>query len=62
MQSFVIGACSTCDLPQDYVDRHEIAIVKYTFTINHKEYKDGDMDAHTFLIWSAKAMWQPPRK
>ena len=49
MQSFVIGACSTCDLPQDYVDRHEIAIVKYTFTINHKEYKDGDMDAHTFF-------------
>jgi len=48
MQSFVIGACSTCDLPQDYVDRHEIAIVKYTFSIDHKEYKDGEMDAHTF--------------
>jgi DegV family protein with EDD domain len=49
MQSFVIGACSTSDLPQEYIVKNEIAVVKFTFMIDHKEYKDGDMDAHTFF-------------
>lgn len=49
MQNFVIGTCSTSDLPQHYIDKNEIAIVKFTFTIDHKEYKDGEMDAKAFF-------------
>ena len=49
MQSFVIGACSTSDLPPDYVQKNEIEIVKLSYMIDHKEYKDGDMDAKVFF-------------
>ncbi len=49
MQNFVIGTCSTSDLPQHHIDKHEIAIVKFTFTVDHKEYKDGEMDAKVFF-------------
>ncbi len=49
MSSFVIGACSTSDLPKEYTDKHNILILKYTFTIDNKEYKDGDMDTKTFF-------------
>ena len=49
MQNFVIGTCSTCDLPLDYVQKHEIEIVKLSYMIDHKEYKDGDMDAKVFF-------------
>jgi DegV family protein with EDD domain len=49
MQNFVIGACSTCDLPQYYIEKNEIVIVKLSYMIDHKEYKDGDMDAKLFF-------------
>jgi DegV family protein with EDD domain len=49
MKSFVIGTCSTADLPQYYIDQHEISVVKFTFTIDHKEYKDGEMEAKVFF-------------
>ncbi len=49
MQNFVIGACSTCDLPLDYVQKNEIEIVKLSYMLDHKEYKDGDMDAKVFF-------------
>ncbi len=49
MQNFVIGACSTSDLPRDYVQKNEIEIVKLSYMIDHKEYKDGDMDAKVFF-------------
>ncbi len=49
MSSFVIGACSTSDLPESYTKEHDIVILKYTYTLDHKEYKDGDMDTKTFF-------------
>jgi len=48
MFDYTIGTSSTSDLPQPYLDEHEILLIKYTFYIDHKEYKDGDMDAKTF--------------
>ncbi len=49
MSDFVIGACSTSDLPKYYTDKHGILILKYTFSIDNKEYKDGDMDTKKFF-------------
>lgn len=49
MSSFVIGACSTSDLPKSYADKHNVFILKYTFTIDNKDYKDGDMDTKKFF-------------
>ncbi len=49
MQNFVIGTCSTSDLPRSYVETHELVVMKYTFMIDKKEYKDGDMDPKTFF-------------
>lgn len=49
MQNFVIGTCSTSDLPRSYIDTHHLIIMKYTFMFDRKEYKDGDMDAKTFF-------------
>lgn len=49
MQNYVIGACSTSDLPQHYIEKNEIEIVKFTFMLDNKEYKDGDMDAKVFF-------------
>ncbi len=48
MANFVIGTSSTSDLPLDYVQKHDLLIMKYTFILDHKEYKDGDMDPKTF--------------
>ncbi len=49
MSGYVIGTCSTADLPPSYVDAHHVLVIKYTYTIDHVEYKDGDMDAKTFF-------------
>lgn len=49
MSSFVIGTCSTSDLPEPYVQKNNVLILKYTFMIDHHEYKDGDMDTKTFF-------------
>ena len=49
MSSYIIGACSTSDLPKSYTDKHNILVLKYTFTIDNKEYKDGDMDTKKFF-------------
>ncbi len=49
MSSFVIGTCSTSDLPKSYIEKHELLILKFSYMIDHKEYKDGDMDTKTFF-------------
>lgn len=48
MANYIIGTSSTSDLPLDYIQKHDLLIMKYTFIINHKEYKDGDLDSKTF--------------
>ncbi len=48
MDSFIIGTSSTSDLPLDYIEKHGLILMKYTFILDHKEYKDGDMDPKTF--------------
>ena len=48
MDSFIIGTSSTSDLPLDYIEKHSLRLMKYTFILDHKEYKDGNMDAKTF--------------
>ncbi len=47
--SFIIGACSTSDLPKDYAEKHNIFILKYHVTIDNKHYRDGDLDTKTFF-------------
>lgn len=49
MSNFVIGTCSTSDLPQSYIEKHELLLLKFSYTIDHTEYKDGDMDTKTFF-------------
>ena len=49
MSNFVIATSSTSDLPAEYTQKHNIPILKFTFIIDHKEYKDGDMDTKTFF-------------
>lgn len=48
MDSFIIGTSSTSDLPLEYIQKHGLLLMKYTFILDHKEYKDGDMDPKTF--------------
>lgn len=48
MSKFVIITTSTADLPKDYIERNSLTIVKYSFTIDGKDYKDGDMDPKEF--------------
>lgn len=49
MSNFNIASSSTSDLPKEYTQKHNILIMKYTFIIDHKEYKDGDMDTKAFF-------------
>ena len=49
MSTFTIATSSTSDLPVEYTDKHQIPIMKYTYLIDHQEYKDGDMDSKTFF-------------
>ncbi len=49
MSSFVIGTCSTSDLPKSYIEKHKLLILKFSYMLDHKEYKDGDMDTKTFF-------------
>jgi len=48
MANYIIGTSSTSDLPIDYIQKHDLLIMKYTFIMDQKEYKDGDMDPKTF--------------
>jgi DegV family protein with EDD domain len=48
MANYIIGTSSTSDLPLDYIQRHDLLIMKYTFILDHKEYKDGDLAPKTF--------------
>lgn len=48
MDSFIIGTSSTSDLPLNYIEQHGLLLIKYTFILDHKEYKDGNMDPKTF--------------
>lgn len=48
MSNFIIATSSPCDLPQEYVEKHNIPVIKYTFTIDQKDYKDGEMDIKEF--------------
>lgn len=48
MSNFIIATSSPSDLPQDYLNKHNIPVIKYTFTLDQKDYKDGDMDSKKF--------------
>lgn len=48
MLSYYISTSSTSDLPADYVKKHNIPVINYTYLIGHTEYKEGDMDMKTF--------------
>lgn len=49
MLNYYMSTSSTSDLPADYIEKHNIQLIRYTFLIGHTEYKDGDMDATTFF-------------
>lgn len=49
MLNYCISTSSTSDLPADYIEKHDIPVIKYTYTMGHKEYKDGDMDPKSFF-------------
>lgn len=49
MPNFIISTSGNSDLPKEYTQKHDIPIINFTYTINHKEYKDGDMDPKTFF-------------
>ena len=49
MANYIIGTSSTSDLPLDYIQKNNLLIMKYTFILDQKEYKDGDMDPKTFF-------------
>jgi DegV family protein with EDD domain len=49
MLSYCISTSSTSDLPVEYTKKHQIPVMKYTYTLGHKEYKDGDMDPKVFF-------------
>ncbi len=49
MINYCISTSSTSDLPPEYTEKHEIPVMKYTYTIEHKEYKDGDMSPKAFF-------------
>jgi EDD domain protein, DegV family len=48
MANYIIGTSSTSDLPLEYIQKYDLLIMKYTFILDHKEYKDGDLDPKTF--------------
>lgn len=49
MLNYCISTSSTSDLPADYTQKHEIPIMKYNYSIDSVEYKDGDMDPKVFF-------------
>ena len=49
MSNFSIITSSTSDLPQEYIEKNDLTTIKYTFTLNGKDYKDGDMDSKEFF-------------
>lgn len=49
MLKFSISTSSTSDLPVEYIEKHNIPVLKYTYTLGHKEYKDGDMAPKAFF-------------
>lgn len=49
MLNYCISTSSTSDLPIEYTKKHDIPVMKYTYTVGHKEYKDGDMDPKAFF-------------
>ncbi len=49
MSNFTIGTCSTSDLPEAYIEKNKLLLLKFSYTIDHTEYKDGDMDTKTFF-------------
>jgi DegV family protein with EDD domain len=49
MLNYCISTSSTSDLPVEYIEKHQVPVMKYTYTLNHKEYKDGDMDPKVFF-------------
>ncbi len=49
MSNFTIITSSTSDLPKEYLEKHDITTIKYTFTLDGKDYKDGDMDYKKFF-------------
>jgi DegV family protein with EDD domain len=48
MANYIIGTSSTSDLPLDYIQKHGLLLMKYTFILDHKEYKDGDLSSKAF--------------
>ena len=49
MSNYIISTSSTSDLPKALAEKYQIPIMKYTFYMDHKEYKDGDMDPKLFF-------------
>lgn len=49
MSYFAIGTCSTSDLPESYIEKNDLLLLKFSFTIDHTEYKDRDMDTKMFF-------------
>ncbi|MGE5494345.1 MAG: DegV family protein [Burkholderiales bacterium] len=49
MMNYCISTSSTSDLPPEYTEKHKIPVMKYTFMIGQKEYKDGDMSSKEFF-------------
>jgi len=49
MSEYIISTSSTSDLPAEYTSKHGIPIMRYTYSIDHVEHKDGDMDAKKFF-------------
>ena len=48
MSHFIISTSSPSDLPKEYTEKHNIKILKYTFSIEGSDHKDGDMDPKVF--------------
>lgn len=49
MSGFVIGTCSTSDLPASYIEKNRLLVLKFSYSIDHIDHKDGDMDTKTFF-------------
>lgn len=49
MSKFVIITASTADLPNEYLEKNNVETIKYTFTVDGTNYKEGDMDAKKFF-------------
>ena len=48
MSDYIISTSSPSDLSKEYIEKHDIMILKYTFTIDGADHKDGDMDPKVF--------------